>query len=266
MGPHTTSDDPTRYRDAAEVEAWSQRDRSPGWRPTFVRGCARRLRPRRGGPRRRRPRRRRAAPRASARPPVRPRRCSTTCTPSRTRPGAAEGGVRRVTSRGSRSDRADPRFRDQRGPGESPRARREGPPHGRGHRRPGRRVPRHRRPAAALRCTAGRRHPRSRRGHRRHSRRLALRGYRPVVEIQFDGFVYPAFDQIVCQVAKLHYRSNGRIRMPLVIRIPWAGGVGAAEHHSESRGVLRPHRGTARGRPEHPAGRLRDAAAGGGIR
>ena len=63
---------------------------------------------------------------------------------------------------------------------------------------------------------------------------LALRGFRPVVEIQFDGFVYPAFDQIVCQVAKLHYRSNGRIRMPLVIRIPWAGGVGAAEHHSES--------------------------------
>ncbi|MBB3158056.1 pyruvate dehydrogenase E1 component beta subunit [Microbacterium proteolyticum] len=63
---------------------------------------------------------------------------------------------------------------------------------------------------------------------------LALRGYRPVVEIQFDGFVYPAFDQIVCQVAKLHYRSNGRIRMPLVLRIPWAGGVGAAEHHSES--------------------------------
>jgi len=63
---------------------------------------------------------------------------------------------------------------------------------------------------------------------------LALRGYRPVVEIQFDGFVYPAFDQIVCQVAKLHYRSGGRIRMPLVIRIPWAGGVGAAEHHSES--------------------------------
>ena len=63
---------------------------------------------------------------------------------------------------------------------------------------------------------------------------LALRGYRPIVEIQFDGFVYPAFDQIVCQVAKLHYRSNGRIRMPMVIRIPWAGGVGAAEHHSES--------------------------------
>ena len=63
---------------------------------------------------------------------------------------------------------------------------------------------------------------------------LAYRGFRPVVEIQFDGFVYPAFDQIVCQVAKLHYRTQGRVRMPLTIRIPWAGGVGAAEHHSES--------------------------------
>lgn len=63
---------------------------------------------------------------------------------------------------------------------------------------------------------------------------LAYRGYRPVVEIQFDGFVYPAFDQIVCQVAKLHYRTQGRVKMPITIRIPWAGGVGAAEHHSES--------------------------------
>jgi pyruvate/2-oxoglutarate/acetoin dehydrogenase E1 component len=63
---------------------------------------------------------------------------------------------------------------------------------------------------------------------------LAMRGFRPVVEIQFDGFVYPAFDQIVCQVAKLHYRTRGRVRMPMTIRIPWAGGVGAVEHHSES--------------------------------
>lgn len=63
---------------------------------------------------------------------------------------------------------------------------------------------------------------------------LAYRGFRPVVEIQFDGFVYPAFDQIVCQVAKLHYRTRGRVAMPITIRIPWAGGVGAAEHHSES--------------------------------
>jgi 2-oxoisovalerate dehydrogenase E1 component beta subunit len=63
---------------------------------------------------------------------------------------------------------------------------------------------------------------------------LAFRGYRPVVEIQFDGFVYPAFDQIVSQVAKMHYRTQGRVKMPLTIRIPWAGGIGAAEHHSES--------------------------------
>jgi pyruvate dehydrogenase E1 component beta subunit len=63
---------------------------------------------------------------------------------------------------------------------------------------------------------------------------LALRGYRPVVEIQFDGFVYPAYDQIVSQVAKMHYRSGGRSKMPMVIRIPFGGGIGAVEHHSES--------------------------------
>ena len=63
---------------------------------------------------------------------------------------------------------------------------------------------------------------------------LAMRGYRPVVEIQFDGFVYPAYDQIVCQVAKMHYRSRGRVRLPMVIRIPFGGGIGAVEHHSES--------------------------------
>jgi 2-oxoisovalerate dehydrogenase E1 component beta subunit len=63
---------------------------------------------------------------------------------------------------------------------------------------------------------------------------LAMRGYRPVCEIQFDGFVYPAYDQIVSQVAKFHYRSLGRVRMPIVIRIPFGGGIGAVEHHSES--------------------------------
>jgi pyruvate dehydrogenase E1 component beta subunit len=63
---------------------------------------------------------------------------------------------------------------------------------------------------------------------------LALRGYRPVCEIQFDGFVFPAYDQIINQVAKMHYRSMGRIRMPVVIRIPFGGGIGAVEHHSES--------------------------------
>ncbi len=63
---------------------------------------------------------------------------------------------------------------------------------------------------------------------------LAYRGYRPVLEIQFDGFVYPAYDQIVSQVAKLHFRSQGRVKMPIVIRIPFGGGIGAVEHHSES--------------------------------
>ncbi len=63
---------------------------------------------------------------------------------------------------------------------------------------------------------------------------LALRGYRPVCEIQFDGFVYPAYDQIVSQVAKMRARSKGRSPMPIVIRIPFGGGIGAVEHHSES--------------------------------
>ncbi|WP_168915431.1 alpha-ketoacid dehydrogenase subunit beta [Microcella flavibacter] len=63
---------------------------------------------------------------------------------------------------------------------------------------------------------------------------LAFRGFRPVCEIQFDGFIYPAFDQIVAQVAKLHYRTGGAVRMPLTIRVPYGGGIGAVEHHSES--------------------------------
>ncbi len=63
---------------------------------------------------------------------------------------------------------------------------------------------------------------------------LAMRGYRPVCEIQFDGFVYPAFNQIVSQLAKLHYRTGGRVAMPVTIRIPFGGGIGAVEHHSES--------------------------------
>ena len=63
---------------------------------------------------------------------------------------------------------------------------------------------------------------------------LALRGYRPVFEIQFDGFVYPAFDQIVSQLAKMHVPQPGPGRDAVVIRIPFGGGIGAVEHHSES--------------------------------
>jgi pyruvate dehydrogenase E1 component beta subunit len=63
---------------------------------------------------------------------------------------------------------------------------------------------------------------------------LAMRGYRPVAEIQFDGFVFPAFNQITTQLAKMHNRSEGATKMPIVIRIPYGGGIGAIEHHSES--------------------------------
>ncbi|MGO3313400.1 MAG: alpha-ketoacid dehydrogenase subunit beta, partial [Brachybacterium tyrofermentans] len=70
---------------------------------------------------------------------------------------------------------------------------------------------------------------------------LAVRGYRPVVEIQFDGFVFPAFNQITTQVAKMHNRTNGAVHMPIVIRIPHGGGIGAIEHHSESPEALFAH-------------------------
>jgi len=63
---------------------------------------------------------------------------------------------------------------------------------------------------------------------------LALRGYRPVCEIQFDGFVFPAFNQIVSQLAKMRYRADGHVTVPLTIRIPFGGHIGAVEHHSES--------------------------------
>jgi pyruvate dehydrogenase E1 component beta subunit len=63
---------------------------------------------------------------------------------------------------------------------------------------------------------------------------MSIRGFRPVCEIQFDGFVFPAFDQIVSQVAKMHYRSAGNVILPITIRIPYGGGIGAVEHHSES--------------------------------
>jgi 2-oxoisovalerate dehydrogenase E1 component beta subunit len=70
---------------------------------------------------------------------------------------------------------------------------------------------------------------------------LALRGYRPVCEIQFDGFVFPAFDQIVSQLAKMRLRSLGHLIMPVTIRIPCGGGIGAVEHHSESPEALFAH-------------------------
>ena len=86
---------------------------------------------------------------------------------------------------------------------------------------------------------------------------LALRGYRPVCEIQFDGFVFPATDQIVSQLAKMRYRSQGALALPIVIRIPFGGGIGAVEHHSESpEAYLRAHGRAARGRLRGPGRRV----------
>jgi 2-oxoisovalerate dehydrogenase E1 component beta subunit len=63
---------------------------------------------------------------------------------------------------------------------------------------------------------------------------LAMAGFRPVIEIQFDGFVFPAFDQITTQLAKITNRHEGALQMPVVIRIPYGGHIGAVEHHQES--------------------------------
>ena len=63
---------------------------------------------------------------------------------------------------------------------------------------------------------------------------LAMGGYRPVLEIQFDGFIFPGFDQITTQLAKLTNRHEGQISMPIVIRVPFGGHIGAVEHHQES--------------------------------
>ncbi len=63
---------------------------------------------------------------------------------------------------------------------------------------------------------------------------LAMRGFRPVCEIQFDGFIFPAFDQITSQLAKLTSRHDGKTHFPVVIRVPYGGHIGAVEHHQES--------------------------------
>ncbi|GAB3448136.1 alpha-ketoacid dehydrogenase subunit beta [Streptomonospora sediminis] len=63
---------------------------------------------------------------------------------------------------------------------------------------------------------------------------MAMYGCRPVVEMQFDAFAYPAFEQVVSHVAKLRNRTRGRVELPLVIRIPYGGGIGAVEHHGDS--------------------------------
>ena len=70
---------------------------------------------------------------------------------------------------------------------------------------------------------------------------MAIAGMRPVAEMQFIGFSYPAYDQIINQVARIRNRSNHRFTAPLVIRMPYGGGIGAAEHHSESTEAIYTH-------------------------
>lgn len=70
---------------------------------------------------------------------------------------------------------------------------------------------------------------------------MALRGHRPICEIQFDGFVFPAFNQITTQLAKIRTRTDGQLSAPVVIRIPYGGGIGSIEHHSESPEALFAH-------------------------
>lgn len=70
---------------------------------------------------------------------------------------------------------------------------------------------------------------------------MAMAGLRPVVEMQFCGFVYPAFNQIISHAARIHNRSRGRYKTPMVIRFPYGGGINALEHHSESMEVLYAH-------------------------
>jgi 2-oxoisovalerate dehydrogenase E1 component beta subunit len=63
---------------------------------------------------------------------------------------------------------------------------------------------------------------------------MAMNGMRPVVEMQFDAFAYPAFEQLISPAAKMRNRTRGRVEVPLVIRVPYAGGIGGVEHHCDS--------------------------------
>jgi 2-oxoisovalerate dehydrogenase E1 component beta subunit len=92
---------------------------------------------------------------------------------------------------------------------------------------------------------------------------LAIGGMRPVMELQFMGFSYPAFDQVISHVSRMRHRSRHRFTAPLVIRIPFGGGIGAAEHHSESTEALYAHvpglKVVVPSRPADAAGLLRSA-------
>lgn len=92
---------------------------------------------------------------------------------------------------------------------------------------------------------------------------MAIGGLRPVLEMQFMGFSYPGFDQVISHVSRIRNRSRHRFTAPLVIRIPYGGGIGAAEHHSESTEALYAHipglKVVVPSRPRDAAGMLRSA-------
>ena len=248
MGAHTTTDDPTRYRLASELEMWKLRDpiervraylvRGGLAEPEFLAGWTRR--PSRSAP-------------GSARPagtcPIRRRwPCSTTCTPSPPRSCARSASSTRPTwtrLRPGRWVRPMTKLTLSRGLNEGLRKALENDPKvlimGEDVGKLG----------GVFRVTDGLQKdfgearvvdtPLAESGIVGTAIGLALRGYRPVCEIQFDGFVFPAVDQIVSQLAKMRYRSRGQVSLPVVIRIPCGGGIGAVEHHSESPEMLFAH-------------------------
>ena len=86
---------------------------------------------------------------------------------------------------------------------------------------------------------------------------MAMNGLVPVVEMQFDAFAYPAFEQVTSHLAKLHNRTRGRVRLPVVVRVPFGGGIGGVEHHCDSSEAYYVHtagaaRGNARAPPQTP--------------
>ena len=90
---------------------------------------------------------------------------------------------------------------------------------------------------------------------------MAMNGMRPVIEMQFDAFAYPAFEQIVSHVAKMHNRTKGALKLPMVIRVPYAGGIGGVEHHCDSSESYYAHTaGLKVFTPGHRGRRLPDAA------
>ncbi len=92
---------------------------------------------------------------------------------------------------------------------------------------------------------------------------MAMNGLRPVVEMQFDAFAYPAFEQVTSHLAKLRNRTRGHVSLPIVIRIPYGGGIGGVEHHCDSSEAYYAHTaGFARRHAGHAGRCLRAAAAG----